>query len=139
MKVLPLRQLNLKAWTPELVSLFNEMKNEVTSSPVLARYDSNKPTFLKTDYSALGMAYIIMQPENSAAALKTIKLLESDGDCKFDTSFDGPRLKPICFGSRKCSLTESNYQSFVGEIATGRWAMAENKVYLLRSKVFLVM
>ena len=58
MKAIPLRQLYLKhlskqipqmAWTPELVELFENMKKDVTSSPVLARYDSKKPTFLKTD------------------------------------------------------------------------------------------
>ena len=89
------------AWTEDLIYLFNELKREMTSSPVLARYDSGKPTFLKTDYSALGMAYIIMQPEDSAAAREATKKLEDEGECSFNISMNGPRLKPVAFGSRK--------------------------------------
>ena len=71
-----------------------------------------------------------MQPEDSEPARLAIKKLEESGVCDFDCDLNGPRLKPITFGSRKCTTSESNYHSFVGEIATGRWAMAENKVYL---------
>jgi hypothetical protein len=31
------------------VALFDSMKEALTSSPVLARFDSSKPVFLKTD------------------------------------------------------------------------------------------
>ena len=60
LRVIPLRQLYIRytrkniptiAWTPELISLFNSLKVAFTSSPVLARYDSSLPTFLKTDWS----------------------------------------------------------------------------------------
>ena len=36
--------------------------HQVTVSPVLARFDPLKPTFLKTDWSAEGMGWILMQP-----------------------------------------------------------------------------
>ena len=143
LKMIPLRQLYLKyvsreipqmEWTPVLIHLFQRMKEELTKSPVLARYDSGRPTFLKTDYSALGMAYIIMQPEDSDKARMATQKLEETGECTFDLSIGGPRLKPVAFGSRKCSVTESNYHSYVGEIATGRWAMSENKTYLWGAK-----
>ena len=106
----------------------------MTLSPVLARYDSSRPTFLKTDYSALGMVYIVMQPEDSEAAREATKKLIETVECVFDLTMEGPRLRPIAFGSRKCSKTESNYHGYVGEIAAGRWAMAENKVYLWGAK-----
>ena len=35
-------------WTPEFVKLFSDLKICITSSPVLARFDPVKPTFLKT-------------------------------------------------------------------------------------------
>ena len=145
LKMIPLRQLYLQyiskpipqmAWTPEMISLFQLMKKEMTSSPVLARYDSTKPTFLKTDYSALEMAYIIMQPEDSDEARLATKKPENEGICDFDVNMKGARLKPITFGSRKCSGTESNYHSYVEEIAIGRWAMAENKVYLWGARFY---
>lgn len=141
--MIPLRQLYLKylgkpisqlAWTSELTALFERTKKEMISPLVLARYDSAKPTFLKTDCSALGMTYVIMQPEDSEVARLSSKTLEESGVCDFDSTLDGPRLKPTTFGSRKCTTSESNYRSIVGEIATGRWAMAENKVYIWGAK-----
>jgi len=64
MRLNPLRQLCKKnyrkeipqlGWTLDLISLFEELKVGVTSSPVLARFDADKTTFLKTDWSAEGM------------------------------------------------------------------------------------
>ena len=37
------------AWTPDLISLFEELKVTITSSPVLARFDPLRPPFLKID------------------------------------------------------------------------------------------
>ena len=44
-----------KSWTPELTKLFFDLKTCITSSPVLARFDPSKPTFLKTDWCSAGM------------------------------------------------------------------------------------
>ena len=63
------------AWSLELVELFNDIKTAITSSPVLARYDPSKPTFLKSDWSAEGMGYILMQPENDRASVEATVLL----------------------------------------------------------------
>ena len=58
MSVKPLRRLikhyfradiPMMAWTPDLIKLFEDMKVSINSSPILAQYDSSKPTFLKTD------------------------------------------------------------------------------------------
>ena len=47
------KPIPLMAWKPELIELFNELKKGVTSSPVLARFDPYKPTFLKNYWSEL--------------------------------------------------------------------------------------
>lgn len=117
-------------WTPQLTSLFEEIKLIITSSPMLARFDPSKPCFLKTDWSALGMGWILMQPDDSPESKAALKKLLNTGDCDFDLTTDGPRLKPIAFGSRSCSDTESHFHSFVGEICSGRFAIAQNKRYL---------
>ena len=70
-----------------------------------------------------------MQPNNDAQSLDHLKLLYSTGENLFDKTINGPRLQPILFGSRKCTETESHYHSFVGEIATGRWAISESRAY----------
>ena len=136
--VIPLRQLHIKyarrkiptsAWTKELKELFHQLKTSLTSSPVPARYDSLLPIFLKTDWSALGIGFIIMKPNNDDVSTVSLSFLKSTGENNFDKVIDGPRLQPILFGSRKCTESESHYHSFVGEVATGRWAISENRVY----------
>ena len=61
---------------------------------------------------------------------KLTSFFKCDSDCTFDMSIDGPRLRPIAFGSRACTPMESKLHSFVGETACVRWAIAQNKKYL---------
>ncbi len=62
------------AWTPELIQLFADIKISITSGPILARYNTDKPTFLKTDWSADGMAWILMQPADDEESQRATKL-----------------------------------------------------------------
>ena len=139
MRLKPLRKLCKRfyrkeipqmGWTMELISLFEELKVGITSSPVLARFDADKPTFLKTDWSAEGMGWILMQPADDEESIKATKLLKETGECKFDLTMNGARLKPIFFGSRSCNDMERKYHSFTGEGACGRWAIGQNRKYL---------
>jgi hypothetical protein len=123
-------------WTPPLTSLWNELKIGITSSPCLARYDSSKPCFLKTDWSGLGMGWILMQPDDSDASKVALALLRSDGICDFDLSMNGARLRPIRFGSRSCTERECHFHSFVGEAGCGRWAISQNRKFLWGSEFF---
>src|SRR5688500_8205004 len=91
------------AWTPELLTLFQKLKDDITSSPCLARADSTKPFFLKTDWSKDGMGMILMQPDDSAASRDAIAAMARGEPCTFDKTLTGPHLRPICFLSRKCS------------------------------------
>ena len=112
------------AWTPELLELFEDLKESITSSPITARYNPELPVFLKTDWSSEGMGWILMQPHSDSVSVSALKLLENEGICKFDSSPDGARLRPIAFGSRSCTVMESKLHSFVGKAACGRWAIA---------------
>ena len=118
------------AWTIELKTLFQELKEKIINSPLIARYDPSLPTFLKTDWSALGMGWILMQPARDTVSKAATQTLASTGECLFDLSLDGPRLLPVAFGSRSCTRTESHFHSFVGEICCGRWSIAQNKKFL---------
>lgn len=117
-------------WTRELITLFEELKICITSSPILARYDPEKPTFLKTDWSAEGMGWILMQPADDEESSKAAKILLEDGTCHFDLCKNGARLRPIAFGSRSCTDMEKKLHSFLGEVACGRWAISQNKRFL---------
>ena len=67
------------AWSPELVTLFEELKVTLTSSPVLARFDPENPTFLETDWSAEGMDWILMQPVDDVESVRATKELLDTG------------------------------------------------------------
>jgi hypothetical protein len=125
-------------WTETHIALFDYMKEVLTSSPVLARFDSSTPVFLKTDWSASGMGFILMQldgSEESLAAIvkliaKLVAKLVAGEDNEFDTALTGARLRPVLFGSRKCDDRETHYHSMVGEAACGRWAFGKLNKYL---------
>jgi hypothetical protein len=124
------KTIPIDEWTPALRALFAEVKAGVTSSPCLARYDSSKPTFLKTDWSADGFGAILMQPDDSPASVAATAKLLSDGICDFDLLKSGARLRPCGFLSRACTEQERHFHSFVGEAACGRWSICKYKKYL---------
>ena len=139
MRLKPLRSLYrqflrldipLMAWSPALIQLFEDTKSMITSSPLLARFDPSKPVFLKTDWSAAGMAWILMQPDDSSESCTAMQLLKETGENTFDFSKNGPRLVPVRFGSRACTDKERWFHSFVGESACGRWGIAQNRKFL---------
>ena len=108
------------AWSSELIKLFEELKVTLTSSFVLAQFDEEKSTFLKIDWSAEDIDWIIMQPAKDVESSRATKELLDTGNCLFDLSKDGPRLQPIQFESRSCTNFECKYHSLVGETAAGR-------------------
>ena len=95
-------------WTPSLIQLFHDIKVCITSSLVLARFDPSKPTFLKTDWSAEGMGWVLMQPAGDEESIAATKLLSTTGECKFDLTKGGAHLHPIGFGSRYFFNQEKN-------------------------------
>ena len=56
------KPIPLMAWKSALIELFKEFKKSMTSSPVLTIFDNYKSTFLKTNWSAKVMGWILMQP-----------------------------------------------------------------------------
>ena len=101
----------------------------ITSAPVLARIDTTRPVFLKTDWSSEGMDWILMQPANENESQAASKKLLASVECLFDLSKHGARLKPITFGSRSCTLVERRFHSFTGEAASGRRSIEQNRKY----------
>lgn len=130
------KPITSSAWTPEFVKLFSDLKSCITSSPVLARFDPAKPTFFKTDWSSEGMGWILMQPADDEESKIAMDHLQVTGNCLFDLSLKGARLKPVVFGSRSCSGNEHNFHSFTGEAACGRWAIGQNRKYLWGNHFF---
>ena len=76
------------------------------------------------------MDWIVMQPADDGDSMQASKILTTTGKCLLDLSKHGTRLKPIAFGSRRCTLAEENLHSFIGEAASGRWSIRQNRRYL---------
>ena len=99
----------MMAWTLQLITLFSELKHGVTSSPVLIRFDPNKPTFLNTDWNSEGMGWILMQPAADKESKHDSTVLNGTGTCLFELSPHGARLQPIAFGFQSCTYFELKY------------------------------
>ena len=121
------KDIPLMAWSPQLIELFQDIKRMITSSPLLVRFNPAKPVFLKTDWSASGMAWILMQPDDSPASVAATHLLKEKGTNLFDATMDGPRLLPVRFGSRACLDKEKWLHSFIGEGACRCCGIAQNR------------
>ena len=117
------------AWTQELIQLFIAIKTTITSSPDLAHYDPDKPTFLKIDWSTEGMRWILIQSSDDLLSKEVTKTLLSGGKFLFRLTQSGTRLQPISFVSRACIGLERQYHSFVGEAACGCYTISQNKLY----------
>ena len=71
-----------------------------------------------------------MKPNDLSDSVTEIKHLATTGECLFNMSLDGPRLRPVIFGSRANLSYDHNYHSFVGEVACGRWSITVCRKYL---------
>ena len=67
------------AWTSKGIALLSELKVGVTSSPVLGRFYPDKCKFLKTDWSAECMVWILVQPADDEESNRVTKVLQEPG------------------------------------------------------------
>ena len=127
-------------WTPPLLETFNSLKEALVSDPVLCRYNSSLPLFLKTDWSKTGMSFVLMQPEDGESAAVAITLLTAGNPSSvtFDQALTSARLQPVFMGSRRTTNTESHYHSFVGKIHTGCWAFSAVNTYIWGTHFFWI-
>ena len=78
-------------WGPDQQKAFDLIKQSLTNAPVLALYDPNRYTVLKTDASSYGLGCPLFQKQD-------------DGD-----------MKPVSFASRALSPTEQRYSTIEKE------------------------
>ena len=126
-KLYYMKTIPTSAWMKVLIQRFEDLRICITSPSVLARFDSTKPFFLKTDWSSEGMGWIFIQPADDDESAKATKKLLQTGVCLFNSSKNGARLKPVVFGSRSCNVNEKSFHSFTGEVVCDRWAIVQNR------------
>ena len=86
LKIFYRKPIPLMAWTPALIEIFNKLKKVVTSSKVLARFDTNKLTFLKTYWRPEVVGSILMQPIDDEESQQVVKLLRETREFLFNLS-----------------------------------------------------
>ena len=145
LKALPLRRIIREFNYPDKLTskmygqlekdTFAYLRDAVLEYPILIRANPAKRFYLKTDFSALGMGYVLCQPDDSEEALKAMQEEDAGGKCQFDLCLSKLRLHPVLFGSRKCLNNERYFHSFVGEATAAAWAITKNRHFygLVRS------
>ena len=91
-------------WTPEHQKSFDELKQKLTTAPVLACPDWSKPLVLQTDASTEGLGAILSQP-------------------------DGEGEHIIAYASRSVSKAERNYSATELECLAVKWGIWRMREY----------
>ena len=111
----PLHQLTCKGaefvWSPECESAFRELKERLTTSPVLAYPDFSRAFILETDASVQGIGALLSQRQ------------------------EDQRLHPIAYASRALSPVEQRYSITELETLAVVWAISHFHHYLYGNSV----
>src|SRR5210317_831761 len=120
-----------KLWTKTDDEQLERLKDSIISGPVLKRPNPKRRFYLKTDWSSNAMGAVLLQADITEEAEEAMLREIRGGKCEFDKAIKGLRLRPIAFISRICKGKERDYHSYVGEAATGLWAMRKYKQWLI--------
>ena len=99
-------------WGPDQQKAFDDLKNKLCNTPVLAFPNFNLPFILTTDASKLGLAAILSQMQNGEE-------------------------RPVAYASRQMNRAESSYSASEAELLALVWATKKFRCYLY-GKHFLV-
>ncbi|KAL8565639.1 hypothetical protein ACOMHN_063470 [Nucella lapillus] len=106
----PLRQLLRKntawVWGYPQQKAFQEIKERLTSAPVLAHYDVKKPTIIASDASCSGIGAVLIQTDKG-------------------------QRHPICYISRSLTEAEKNYATIEKEALAVTWACERLSEYVI--------
>jgi hypothetical protein len=69
------------------------------------------------------MGDVLIQAKDSDVSAAAVLSEEAGGPCLFDCAKSGLRLRPIMFFSSRWQFATLDYHSYMGESATGLWAI----------------
>ena len=120
-------------WTEIDEQIKTELLDEIKAKPVLKRPDPNRRFYLKTDWSKVGKAAVLLQADPASDEAQQAEAAEVQGGaCQFDATLSNKalRLLPIMFISQRNTKQEESLHSYPGEARTGNWAMHKLKRWL---------
>ncbi len=83
-------------WTPEAQAAWEDLKGAILFNPCIQRFDHRKLIVLHTDFSAKGFGYVLLQPGNNKASVKTAQDY-LDGKGFTFMKKNKAILHPVCF------------------------------------------
>ncbi|MCG7878633.1 MAG: RNase H-like domain-containing protein [Candidatus Thiodiazotropha endolucinida] len=102
-----LKEKNQFFWGHAQQKAFDQIKKELTKSPILALYDPNRYTVVSSDASNYGIGSVLMQKQ------------------------DDGQLKPVAYASRALTPTEQRYATIEKEALGITWACERFRDFLI--------
>jgi hypothetical protein len=105
-------------------------ENRDSLQPVLKRFDYCKLVVLRTDFSAMGFGYVLLQSGNNDASTQAAQDYWDGKAFTFMTKVTRATLHPVCFGAQKCRGNEVRLHSHLGECFAGDYAINKMRHYV---------
>jgi hypothetical protein len=117
-------------WIPEAQAAWEDLKGAILADPCIQRFDHRKLIVLRSNFSAKGFGYVLLQPGKDEASTNTAKdYLEGKG-FNFMTKDSKAILHPVCFGARRTRGNEVQLHSHLGEGFSGDYAINKCRSYV---------
>ena len=100
-------------WGDPQSQAFSEIKKLLTSPPILAFYDPNRPTMISSDASSLGLGGVLLQKQE-------------------DDSW-----RPVAYISRTLSDCEQNYSNIEREALAVAWSCDKLRDYIIGKEIVI--
>ena len=121
-------------WTDEAKASYDDIKSAILDDPCIQRFDHTKLIILRTDFSALGFGYVLLQPGDDSASTAAAQDYRDGKGFSFMTKDSRAILRPVCFGARKTRGNETRLHSHLGEGFSGDWAINKCRHYLFAQR-----
>ncbi len=117
-------------WTPEAQAAWEDLKEAILADPCIQRFDHHKLIVLRTDFSAKGFGYVLLQPGNNETSTNAAKDYLGSKGFIFMTKDSKAILHPVCFGARHTRGNEVRLHSHHGEGFLGDYAINKYHSYV---------